>query len=50
VVDEVVVGGQIIAVDRADAGAAGIGDRVSDEASVMAATAEETVSGSAAAV
>src|SRR5215472_14942874 len=50
VVHEVVVGHQIVAADSADAGAAGIGDRVRDKRYVMAAAAEEAVSGVAVAI
>jgi len=45
VVDEVVIGGKVVAVDGSDTGAAGIGDGVGDEAEVVGATAEETVGG-----
>jgi len=45
VVDEVVIGGEVIAVDGSDAGAAGIGDGVGDEAEVVGAAAEKAVSG-----
>jgi len=43
VVDEVVVAGEVIAVDGADTGAAGVVDAVADEAQVMIALAEEAV-------
>jgi hypothetical protein len=48
--DEVVIGGEVVTVDGADAGATCIGDGVTDEASVVAATAEEAVGGGAAAI
>ena len=45
VVDEVVVGGEVIAVDGSDAGTAGVGDGVGDETKVMGAAAKEAVGG-----
>jgi len=45
VVDEVVIGGEVVAVDGSDTGAAGIGDGVGDEAEVVGAAAEEAVGG-----
>ena len=42
-VDEVVVAGEVVAIDGADAGAAGVVDGVGHEAQVMAALAEESV-------
>src|SRR4029077_13537191 len=50
VVDEVVVGGKVVAVDGTDAGAAGVGDGGVDKAEVMGAAAEEAVGGVATAV
>ena len=50
VVDEVVVRGEVVAADGADAGAAGVVDGVGDKAEVMGAAAEEAVSGVALAV
>ena len=44
-VDEVVIGGEVVAVDGSDTGAAGIGDGVGDEAEVVGAAAEKAVSG-----
>jgi len=45
VVDEVVIGGEVVAVDGSDTGAAGIGDGVGDEAKVVRAAAEEAIGG-----
>ena len=45
VVDEVVIAGEVVAVDGADTGAAGVVDAVADEAQVMIALAEEAVEG-----
>jgi len=50
VVNDVVVGGQVIAFNRADAGAARIRDGVGNEAKMVTTTAEESVSGVALAV
>jgi len=50
VVDEVVIGGEVIAVDGGDAGTAGVGDGVGEKAEVMGAAAEEAVGGVAIAV
>ena len=50
VIDEVVVGGEVIALDGSDAGAAGVGDGVVDKANVVRAAAEETVGGVALAI
>ena len=49
-VNDIVVGGQVIAFDRAYAGAARICDGVGDEAKMVSATTEESVSGIAPAV
>ena len=48
--DDVVVGGEVVAIDGPDAGAAGVDDRVFDEAQVVAAAAEEAIAGVAVAV
>src|SRR5437899_7799307 len=45
VVGEVVIGGEVVAVDGSDTGAAGIGDGVGDEAKVVRAAAEEGIGG-----
>ena len=50
VVNDVVVGGQVIAFDRADAGAARICDGVGDETKMVSATAEESIGGIALAI
>ena len=50
VIDEVVVGGEVIAVDGGDAGAAGVGDGVGEKAEVVGAAAEEAVGSVAIAV
>ncbi len=50
VVDEVVIGGEVIAVARGDAGAAGIVQGVGDEAEVMSTAAPESVAGVALAI
>jgi hypothetical protein len=43
VIDEILMGCKVIAVDGGDAGAAGVGDRVRDKAEVVGAAAEESV-------
>src|ERR1700731_5096045 len=45
VVDEVVVAGEIVATDGADAGAPGVVDDVADEAQVVTTLAKEAVQG-----
>jgi hypothetical protein len=50
VVDEVVVGGEVIAVDGGDTGAASVGDGVGEKAEMVGAAAEEAIGGIAIAV
>ncbi len=45
VVDKVVIGGEVVAADRSDAGAAGVGDGIGEKAEVVRAAAEEAVGG-----
>src|SRR5437879_243539 len=50
VIDYVVVGGQVVALDRANAGPAGIADAVADEAQMMRTATKEAVTCLASAV
>src|ERR1700720_3288855 len=50
VVDDVVIGGQVVAFDCSDAGAAGIADAVADEAQMMGTATKEAVAGLAPAI
>ncbi len=49
-VNQVVIGGEVIAVDGSDTGAASVGDGIIEKAEVVGAAAEEAVGGVAIAV
>ena len=50
VMNDVVIGGEVVAVDGGDAGTTGIGDGVRDETKVMGTAAEKAVGGAASAI
>src|SRR6202030_4625855 len=50
VIDYVVIGHEVVALDRSNAGATGIADSVSNEAQMVRTTAKKTIAGLASAV
>ena len=50
VMNDIVIGGEVVAVDGGDAGTTGIGDGVRDETKVMGTAAEKAVGGAASAI